>query len=73
MAAASIEVRFVGAIYDKMVVQALRLHSVGYVYGHQVTLGIQWPDMGCEPKLSGKDAAGASFAAAMALESLSIA
>ena len=36
MAAASPEVRFVGAIYDKTVVQALRVHSVGYVHGHQV-------------------------------------
>jgi glycosyltransferase involved in cell wall biosynthesis len=36
MAAASKEVRFVGAIYDKTIVQALRVHSVGYVHGHQV-------------------------------------
>jgi len=35
-AAASSEVRFVGAIYDKAVVQALRFHSVAYVHGHQV-------------------------------------
>lgn len=35
-AAASDEVRFVGAIYDKKIVQALRVHSVGYVHGHQV-------------------------------------
>ena len=35
-AAASSEVRFVGAIYDKIVVQALRFHSAAYVHGHQV-------------------------------------
>lgn len=35
-AAASAEVRFVGAIYDKTVVQALRFHSTAYVHGHQV-------------------------------------
>lgn len=35
-AAASTEVRFVGAIYDKKVVQALRFHSAAYVHGHQV-------------------------------------
>ena len=35
-AAASQEVRFVGAIYDKPVVQALRFHSAAYVHGHQV-------------------------------------
>lgn len=35
-AAASAEVRFVGAIYDKSVVQALRFHSAAYVHGHQV-------------------------------------
>lgn len=35
-AAASDEVCFVGAIYDKAVVQALRFHSVAYVHGHQV-------------------------------------
>ena len=34
-AAASAEVRFVGAIYDKTVVQALRFHSLAYVHGHQ--------------------------------------
>lgn len=34
--AASREVRFVGAIYDKAVVQALRFHSAAYVHGHQV-------------------------------------
>jgi len=35
-AAASDEVVFVGAIYDKSVVQALRFHSLAYVHGHQV-------------------------------------
>lgn len=35
-AAASEEVKFVGAIYDKPVVQALRFHSAAYVHGHQV-------------------------------------
>ncbi len=35
-AAASHEVRFVGAIYEKPVVQALRFHSAAYVHGHQV-------------------------------------
>jgi glycosyltransferase involved in cell wall biosynthesis len=35
-AAASDEVVFVGAIYDKAVVQALRFHSLAYVHGHQV-------------------------------------
>lgn len=35
-AAASSEVGFVGAIYDKAVVQALRFHSAAYVHGHQV-------------------------------------
>ena len=34
--AASDEVMFLGAIYDKPVVQALRLHSAAYVHGHQV-------------------------------------
>ena len=34
--AASPEVRFVGAIYDKAVVHALRFHSAAYVHGHQV-------------------------------------
>ena len=33
-AAASSEVNFVGAIYDKAVVQALRFHSAAYVHGH---------------------------------------
>lgn len=36
MRAASSEVRFVGAIYDKTVVQALRFFSTAYVHGHQV-------------------------------------
>ena len=35
-AAAGPEVRFFGAVYDKPVVQALRLHSLAYVHGHQV-------------------------------------
>jgi glycosyltransferase involved in cell wall biosynthesis len=35
-AAASPEVRFLGAIYDPATVQALRLHSLAYVHGHQV-------------------------------------
>lgn len=35
-AAASDEVLFLGAIYDKQVVQALRFHSLAYVHGHQV-------------------------------------
>ena len=35
-AAASSEVCFVGAIYDKTVVQALRFHNAAYVHGHQV-------------------------------------
>jgi glycosyltransferase involved in cell wall biosynthesis len=35
-AAAGPEVRFLGAIYDKPVVQALRQHSLAYVHGHQV-------------------------------------
>ncbi|MEY4562522.1 MAG: hypothetical protein RLZZ618_1799 [Pseudomonadota bacterium] len=34
--AASNEVKFLGAIYDKPVVQALRFHSAAYVHGHQV-------------------------------------
>lgn len=36
MDAAGPEVMFVGAIYDKAVVRALRFHSVAYVHGHQV-------------------------------------
>lgn len=35
-AAAGPEVEFLGAIYDKPVVQALRVHSAAYVHGHQV-------------------------------------
>jgi glycosyltransferase involved in cell wall biosynthesis len=35
-AAASDEIVFVGAIYDKPVVQALRFHCAAYVHGHQV-------------------------------------
>lgn len=35
-AVAGPEVRFLGAIYDKPVVQALRFHSAAYVHGHQV-------------------------------------
>lgn len=34
--AASDEVLFPGAIYDKSIVQALRFHSAAYVHGHQV-------------------------------------
>jgi glycosyltransferase involved in cell wall biosynthesis len=34
--AASAEVLFPGAIYDKTVVQALRYHCMAYVHGHQV-------------------------------------
>ncbi|MBD5803749.1 hypothetical protein AZOA_31900 [Azoarcus sp. Aa7] len=34
--AASDEVKFVGAIYEKEVVRALRFHSLAYVHGHQV-------------------------------------
>jgi glycosyltransferase involved in cell wall biosynthesis len=34
--AASDEVKFVGAIYDKQIVQALRFHCLAYVHGHQV-------------------------------------
>jgi glycosyltransferase involved in cell wall biosynthesis len=36
MSAASEEVVFPGAIYDKQVVQALRFHSLAYVHGHTV-------------------------------------
>ncbi|MCC7544596.1 MAG: DUF1972 domain-containing protein [Aquabacterium sp.] len=36
MAAASDEVRFLGAIYDADMVQALRYHSTAYIHGHQV-------------------------------------
>lgn len=35
-AAAGSEVRFLGAIYDQTVVQALRFHSLLYLHGHQV-------------------------------------
>jgi glycosyltransferase involved in cell wall biosynthesis len=35
-AAAGPGVRFLGAIYDKVVVQALRRYSLAYVHGHQV-------------------------------------
>jgi len=34
--AAGGEVSFLGAIYDKDIVQALRFHSLAYVHGHQV-------------------------------------
>jgi glycosyltransferase involved in cell wall biosynthesis len=34
--AASDEVRFLGAIYDKPVVEALRFHGLAYVHGHRV-------------------------------------
>lgn len=36
IASASKEVMFLGAIYDKKVVQSLRVHGAGYVHGHQV-------------------------------------
>lgn len=36
MDAAGPEVLFLGAIYDKAVVRALRFHSVAYIHGHQV-------------------------------------
>lgn len=36
MAAAGPEVLFLGAIYDKDIVKALRFHSVAYIHGHQV-------------------------------------
>lgn len=35
-AAAGSQVRFLGAIYEKPIVQALRFHSFAYVHGHQV-------------------------------------
>jgi glycosyltransferase involved in cell wall biosynthesis len=35
-AAAGAEVSFLGAIYDKPVIEALRYHSLAYVHGHQV-------------------------------------
>lgn len=34
--AAGPEVRFLGALYDRQVVQGLRAHSLAYVHGHQV-------------------------------------
>lgn len=34
--AAGDEVRFLGAIYEKQIVQALRFHSIAYIHGHQV-------------------------------------
>ena len=36
MAAASNEVVFLGPIYDKDVVKALRFHSLAYIHGHTV-------------------------------------
>lgn len=36
LAAASDEVRFLGAIYDKAAVQAIRFHSLAYIHGHRV-------------------------------------
>ncbi len=36
IAAAGDEVRFVGAIYDKSIVQALRFHARAYIHGHKV-------------------------------------
>jgi glycosyltransferase involved in cell wall biosynthesis len=36
VAAASDEVRFLGAIYDPQVVQSLRYHALGYLHGHTV-------------------------------------
>lgn len=36
MNAASPEVSFLGAIYDKTIVTSLRFHSVAYIHGHQV-------------------------------------
>lgn len=36
MQAASDEVKFLGAIYDREIVQALRCHSIAYIHGHQV-------------------------------------
>lgn len=35
-AAAGPEVKFVGAIYDKQIVQSLRAHCLAYVHGHRV-------------------------------------
>jgi glycosyltransferase involved in cell wall biosynthesis len=36
LAAGSTEVRFLGAIYDQTLVKAIRVHSSGYLHGHQV-------------------------------------
>lgn len=36
MKAASDEVKFIGAVYDAPVVQALRFHALLYIHGHQV-------------------------------------
>lgn len=36
MAAASDEVVFLGSIYDKAVLEAVRYHSIGYLHGHTV-------------------------------------
>lgn len=36
LAAAGPEVSFLGAIYDKPLLRALRLHSIGYLHGHRV-------------------------------------
>jgi glycosyltransferase involved in cell wall biosynthesis len=36
LAAASSEVKFLGAIYDKPLVQALRFHAAAHLHGHQV-------------------------------------
>lgn len=36
LAAASDEVRFLGAIYDRAALGALRVHSIAYIHGHQV-------------------------------------
>lgn len=35
-AAASAEVRFIGAVYEPEIVRGLRYHAAGYVHGHQV-------------------------------------
>jgi glycosyltransferase involved in cell wall biosynthesis len=36
LAAAGDEVKFLGAIYDREVVQSLRFHSMAYIHGHRV-------------------------------------
>jgi glycosyltransferase involved in cell wall biosynthesis len=36
LSAAGVEVRFLGAIYEKTLVQALRFHAALYLHGHQV-------------------------------------